>query len=456
MSNFTTLDATPDTLSAEPPEQDVKAEPQIDALASSEAQPATSPSAGSGKDASPSAVHHCRRCGEHVKSVQFHQRTVHQKRCVVVFPDGTKETLIRPADGERFTCSKCSYGHRDPQYLQIHARQKCSGQPPEGGLKPETPRRPLETTGTDQSAIVKQETASDASSAPRAKADGKSRPRLEMPSIETIDRPRSTSASPSLSELQLELTEDVDPSTPGYSASAVSSAARSRRVADVSMDVDSPEPSPSHTAPSVLASIQTQSPSPDPILAFKKAPMTGGSNSASPMDAEGTSRSSSYGGLTVETNHPSAERLISQQPTPTTSIPPSPLLPQTSEDITGRFALVPAFPSQSRGATAAPPALHPTPALGAPGPGPTSSCRTPSHAVDAFLRGLSRTTPPPPHVARAFFELGYDTDELLDALAWGSPGEGDWDLLEKEIVVEKRFHAWWILVKNGLKARANR
>ncbi|KZT73263.1 hypothetical protein DAEQUDRAFT_461568 [Daedalea quercina L-15889] len=47
MSNFTTLKSTPETLSAAPTEQEVKAEPQIDALASSEAQPAnTSPSAG--------------------------------------------------------------------------------------------------------------------------------------------------------------------------------------------------------------------------------------------------------------------------------------------------------------------------------------------------------------------------------------------------------------------------
>ena len=37
------------------------------------------------------------------------------------------------------------------------------------------------------------------------------------------------------------------------------------------------------------------------------------------------------------------------------------------------------------------------------------------HPVDAFLRSLSRTLVPPPHIARAFRELGYDTDELLDA-----------------------------------------
>lgn len=175
-------------------------------------------------------------------------------------------------------------------------------------------------------------------------------------------------------------------------------------------------------------------------------------------------------------DHLDADHRVAQQPTPSSSIPPSPLLPQNPEDITGRFALVPAFPLPS---TSAAPSLaapsqcipHPHPLARRPdevcpfSPAAFSSSssssgsstridqRPASPPVDAFLRGLSSTLAPPPHIARALRELGYDTDELLDALARANPAEGDWALLEKEVVVEKRFHAWWILVKNGLRAR---
>lgn len=202
--------------------------------------------------------------------------------------------------------------------------------------------------------------------------------------------------------------------------------------------------------------------------------MAGPSNDTSPS----TSRSSSHSGLRVQTgDNLSAEHRVAQQPTPTSSIPPSPMLPQTSEDITGRFALVPAFPNMSTSAAsplAGPshPAPQPQPPLPlarcpdeactwAPFSSSSSSSSSPppidqrpaAHPVDAFLRSLSSTLAPPPHIARAFRELGYDTNELLDALALANPAEGDWGLLEKEVLVEKQFHSWWILVKNGLRAR---
>ena len=215
--------------------------------------------------------------------------------------------------------------------------------------------------------------------------------------------------------------------------------------------------------------------------------MAGPSNHTSPAASVTTSRASSRTGLRVHTgDHLSPEHRVAQQPTPTSSIPPSPLLPQNSEDITGRFALVPAFPLPSASTSAASSLGAPSQSIPHPHPPhphlpplplslrPDESCaysaassssssssgsstridaRLATHTVDVFLRSLSRTLAPPPHIARAFRDLGYDTDELLDALARANPAEGDWDLLEKEVLVEKRFHAWWILVKNGLRAR---
>ncbi|TFY51283.1 hypothetical protein EVJ58_g10650 [Rhodofomes roseus] len=456
MSNFTTLDPSPHTLSVGPPEQDVK--PQIDALASAEAQPENdSPSAG--KDASPNAIHRCRRCGENVKSVQFHQRTVHQKRCVVVFPDGTKETLVRPADGERFTCTKCSYGHRDPQYLQIHARQKCSAQPPEGGLKPETPRRKRrktlhvsgstdtgdESRNTDELTSTKEEGESRAVS--QAAVEGPSRPQLEMPSIETIDRPRSPSASPSLSELQLEWAEDFEPSTSAHSASAASTAAKPHRDADESMDLDWPSPPPqSHKAPSASASpaAQTQPPSPAPAGILKLARMPDGRNREPllapsgpaahadvkhpPKPAPAPEHGGHHGALRPRARLPLALPVHRRRRLPSTLPPPSRALPKSHARSPPQARI--------RGLYLCLSARRPP--------------STPSSGVFPAPRS------PPAHVAQAFLALGYDTDELLDMLARGRPGEGDWDLLEKEIVTEKQWHAWWMLVKDGLRARGAR
>lgn len=80
----------------------------------------------------------------------------------------------------------------------------------------------------------------------------------------------------------------------------------------------------------------------------------------------------------------------------------------------------------------------------------------PDHPVSEFLDDIDADQPPPAHFARAFVGLGYDTDSLLDMLACAKPECGDWDALQAELRIDKKYDAWWLRVKMALRERAAR
>ncbi|EPT03387.1 hypothetical protein FOMPIDRAFT_1046935 [Fomitopsis schrenkii] len=80
----------------------------------------------------------------------------------------------------------------------------------------------------------------------------------------------------------------------------------------------------------------------------------------------------------------------------------------------------------------------------------------PHHPVLEFLDEIDADRPPPAHFARAFVDLGYDTDSLLDMLACAKPECGDWDALQAELRTDKKYDAWWLRVKMALRERAAR
>ena len=80
----------------------------------------------------------------------------------------------------------------------------------------------------------------------------------------------------------------------------------------------------------------------------------------------------------------------------------------------------------------------------------------PGHPVLEFLAGVDAGRPPPAHFARAFIDLGYDTNDLLDMLACAKPECGDWDALQAELRTDKKYDAWWLRVKMALRERAAR
>ncbi|KAI0931601.1 hypothetical protein AcW1_001039 [Taiwanofungus camphoratus] len=453
----------------------------------------------------PAVAGRCSECGKKVGSLNTHYRHNHQEACLVRFSSNPnlKSWVTRDRSDGLFHCPRCVFAHNVPRKLQEHTKQCVNLSllrirlPAIGTQVSKDDDEDIQITGVstradiddvemdtvaikleedmspeleaeldcewEEDEIVRDYIGAELSSDTNMedRDDGLNRTRQHVSQQDTEEAPTEGSADPA--SLELQYPEDfVPPQIPECRASSYLPEQRSSS-GELILEQEKLVPADREQHPSSPTSSHGESvsvPPGNPALDTHSTNRDAIQDTLPTQNLDGSS--SRFGSLSSDPY--SRDMSAQQQPTPPPSATPSVASFSTQQELVLKYKRppTPSAPSFSSilGATAPVATSHSI----------SSSSRSSSHlhisispdvnassveppscspAVLAFFNGLSVSNPPL-HLAKVFVDLGFVTDELLDVLSQTPEG---WSEVGK-LVREHGNYAQWVVIMNGLKARA--